>query len=1055
MADESGGPLTDEVNEVKDGHSWKRICAAFEDEAGDSLEDCLEDDKSRVPEPWVVNILREKICSSTTTGCNRSTSRSTSTTTPTPTPTHDSTSTTTPTPTHDTTRRSLSSSSGSRRKATKIISSVAASTLVLEDFVERVLTREAADDVVEDDVLDDTEDQQLRTLDTKSVLEGDTTSTRSQIRRAMKVSTSTSCSSSSTSRPCSGAGVELPGASTTTKDGKSGALVRKFFRQEMFLSSRGHKSELLSNKSHDEEQGQAAKEESTINSSFLTRCSHLVAFLSKHYCAPLQRVAEAVAAIDEVESIRIAEQGEVDDSDRLAKLSNAYVNLIKAMDEIQPFLASSSGSDSSGKTRSRCRDPDVEDVIKVVLVDDSVVDDSVEDSRLQQCAEPPKDAPPPMKKRRVVKKKGALAESTSTSGGKGVNTQVEVDVSRNQVAHNLAQIYALQGKRRDCIAVLEKNFLRNYRKNLLLLAGGGAAKRTQSVQHLREQSQRLLTLLLQEGTDDREFAAELLTFLGYKARFRHFPLTTSGEEDIVQQLDHTRGQLSSTQQRLDPRQEEQLPEDEDEVPLLVFDNALSATSLSELRWIFDRKFFTAHNYDPLLYDCRLARRNPAYFSLFHDLSAPRTSVDKVLKSFLERVIEKLQQGGQGSGNVEASTSVKKVREGREEVEEDLRTATCEMTSSPASSTTSPRSTSTTNDPASGSTERFLEVREDRKKRLEHFASQLQRVRYAETWTHRRSHLGYHQLHVDSKDEGQVLNPETGKVENPIATFVLFLQCRDGGTDDHEDEAKQEEAGRRRSWIKNDQNDSTNHSSLSTTNPSSSSTCPPCPPTVITTQRLGSEAATLDAATCHLVFPKENRAVCFSGDLYHGVVPGKILGDDNLYVDHGVVSSLQQGESASGSGEVEESSAPTTEVVVAYRHTVMISLWENLEPGKPGKSMFRRQLQTEAEPGQDNVRSNVTTSSSEPGEEDGRTSTGGLLTGECDWKHKAIFGRRGRGDQINADTSEDSSGGSSSDIKDEKITFASPIYGGKVWESVTGEGLDASAKDFHFHEVFQF
>jgi hypothetical protein len=132
----------------------------------------------------------------------------------------------------------------------------------------------------------------------------------------------------------------------------------------------------------------------------------------------------------------------------------------------------------------------------------------------------------------------------------------------------------------------------------------------------------------------------------------------------------------------------------------------------------------------------------------------------------------------------------------------------------------------------------------------------------------------HQLHFDSENEG------IGGVKNPIATFVLFLSDGTG---------KDGQPG---------------HS-----------------PTLITNQAFGQVTQTLGTAKGHLAWPKANRAVCFRGNLLHGVVPG-----------YGCTELVGCADASGGGASA-----------VASRHTLMVSFWKELkcrpwvpsEPTKPG------------------------------------------------------------------------------------------------------------------------
>eukprot|EP00392_Amoebophrya_sp_AT5.2_P017849 g18271.t1 len=287
---------------------------------------------------------------------------------------------------------------------------------------------------------------------------------------------------------------------------------------------------------------------------------------------------------------------------------------------------------------------------------------------------------------------------------------------------------------------------------------------------------------------DREAAGDILEFFGYEARFALF--------DYVGV----------------PRGFPLLERSENPNSIFVFDDVLPDAALNDLERVFDAAFFAQHDYNPLLYDVQLVKRNPAYFSLFHDLKKPKTFLDRTLETFLARVTEALATSGK-----EAEVS---------------------------------------------------------------FAADLRRrAFFAETWTHKRTHLGYHQLHVDSKDEG-CLHPETGLPENPVATFVIYLD----GEAEHR-------AYARSSRICEDPSGEVESSCIEDY---------PLSPTLITDQVLKSEAETVHSARGKFVFPRRNRAACFSGDLYHGVLPGKISNDEGL-------------------------------AGARYRHTLMISLWEHLKP----------------------------------------------------------------------------------------------------------------------------
>ncbi|CAD7959201.1 unnamed protein product [Amoebophrya sp. A120] len=460
------------------------------------------------------------------------------------------------------------------------------------------------------------------------------------------------------------------------------------------------------------------------------------------------------------------------------------------------------------------------------------------------------------------------------------------------------------------------------------------------------------------------FAGELLKYFGFEARFRLFPYDRICAEEAAEETNHAKNSssppsgdrraapaaagpfslptpavavgppsspsavlVSSPPSSTSTHDKSTTPLSSSSAasasaPLFILDNILSERSLDQLKQIFCDQFFHAHGYDPLLYDCGLTEgKNPSYFSLFHDLQsdgagAPEEKgyLDQILHEFLENVKKHFKAEWDNEKNKATSTSFP------DQNDESRARDNCK-----------------------------------RKQEAEFVLERLTKVRFAETWTHKRTHLGYHQLHVDAKDEGML--DKDGKPESPVATFVLYLSGGGGSAGrasrrQKQDEEPQEQLPPRRE-----------------------SSCP-LAPTVISTQKLGSEGETIHSATAQMVFPVENRAVCFSGDLYHGVVPGMIVaggrrgrrrekisnraceevdrsskqatseGNDEAGAELDAESLRARGKSFScrdssaqdvdkvvKSGPGEDENVASCEANIPYRHTLMISLWENLTPNR--------------------------------------------------------------------------------------------------------------------------
>jgi len=114
------------------------------------------------------------------------------------------------------------------------------------------------------------------------------------------------------------------------------------------------------------------------------------------------------------------------------------------------------------------------------------------------------------------------------------------------------------------------------------------------------------------------------------------------------------------------------------------------------------------------------------------------------------------------------------------------------------------------------------------KKLQRNFPQLEKAKFAESWTHRR--VGsevFHQLHFDSENEGRTDN---GILNNPLLTVVLFLEC-----------------------------DEERHA-----------------PTLISEQtpEIMGDGPSYDSAGGYVVLPTENSCCCFEGNLLHGVLPAQ-------------------------------------------------------------------------------------------------------------------------------------------------------------------------------------
>ena len=249
---------------------------------------------------------------------------------------------------------------------------------------------------------------------------------------------------------------------------------------------------------------------------------------------------------------------------------------------------------------------------------------------------------------------------------------------------------------------------------------------------------------------------------------------------------------------------------------------------------------------------------------------------------------------------------------------------------------------------------------DLRERCSPLMPELAHAKHVEIWTHRRPRTAYHQMHFDSENEG------IGGAKNPIATFVLFLNDgRDAAGGDEEHHQGTKSRGRRGS---------------------------PFSPTLITDQALGHVTETLHSAKAYLVFPKSNRAVCFRGNLLHGVIPGRVsVGED---------PSIMRG--------------TTNENIEEPRATLMFSFWKEL--------------------------------TSYPGEGPGtaRPLEDVVARGNMPWTRKL---RRAGQQELYRELTELSGARQPSRITPQ-------FFPGGVWETVDGEALVAQ-QDVPYSKVFQF